>query len=55
MDGECAFCGRAEAATHEVFCLDCQSQHGVCRECAEETKPDAATLGLVSMDLPQAA
>jgi hypothetical protein len=35
MDGECAFCGRAEAATRQVFCEDCQSQHRVCAPCAE--------------------
>jgi hypothetical protein len=36
MDGECAFCGRAESATRQVFCGDCQAQHRVCVECADE-------------------
>jgi hypothetical protein len=36
MDGECAFCGRADAATDELFCQDCQADHGVCRACAED-------------------
>jgi len=36
MDGECAFCGRADAAADQLFCEDCQSPHRVCQACAEE-------------------
>jgi hypothetical protein len=46
MDGECAFCGRADAATHQLFCQDCQTQHCVCRQCADEAHAEAAQLGL---------
>ena len=47
MDGECAFCGRADAvATRGVYCEDCQTEHRVCVACADETSPDAAQLGL---------
>jgi hypothetical protein len=47
MDGECAFCGRAgAAATYQLFCHDCQSQHCVCQQCAEEARTEAAQLGL---------
>jgi hypothetical protein len=54
MDGECAFCGRADAATtNQLFCHDCQTEHRVCRQCAEETCLEAGQLGLDV--LPQAA
>jgi hypothetical protein len=46
MDGECAFCGRAEAATCQLFCQDCQAQHRVCGECADAARAEAAQLGL---------
>ena len=46
MNAECAFCGRAEAATCELFCQDCQAQHCVCRQCADEARAEAAQLGL---------
>jgi hypothetical protein len=46
MDCECAFCGRDEAATLQMFCQDCQAPHRVCRECAEATVEDAAVVGL---------
>jgi hypothetical protein len=46
MDAECAFCGRAEAATCELFCQDCQAQHCVCHQCAEDARAEAAQLGL---------
>ncbi len=46
MDGECAFCGRAEAASNQMFCQDCQTHHSVCGACADDTAPEAATLGL---------
>ena len=36
MDGECAFCGRAESAARQVYCEDCQGQHKVCPDCAAE-------------------
>ena len=36
MDAECAFCGRASAATCQVVCEDCRSQHSACAACAEE-------------------
>lgn len=37
MDGECAFCGRAETtSTRRVFCGDCQSEHRVCVSCSDE-------------------
>jgi ribosomal protein S14 len=58
MDGECAFCGRADGATYPVFCRDCQAQHRVCRQCLAEAAPEAATLGLeldTPQELPQAA
>ncbi len=51
MDGECAFCGRADAATDQLFCQDCQSVHRVCRTCAEEARQEAAQLGLVAMSV----
>jgi len=54
MDGECAFCGRADAATtNQLYCDDCHSEHRVCRECAAEASVEAAQLGLA--ELPQAA
>jgi hypothetical protein len=53
MDGECAFCGRSCAATYELFCHDCQTQHCVCHQCADETRTEAAQLGLDI--LPEAA
>ena len=40
MDGECAFCGRADAATRQVYCEDCQSPHRVCAPCADEATQD---------------
>lgn len=46
MDGECAFCGRADAATHQLFCQDCQRQHRVCSQCADDARQEAAQLGL---------
>jgi hypothetical protein len=46
MDAECAFCGRAEAATDQLFCQDCQTRHNVCRPCADEARQEAAQLGL---------
>jgi len=46
MDAECAFCGRADAATQQMFCQDCQAAHRVCRDCADATAADASTLGL---------
>ena len=46
MDDECAFCGRAEAANHHMFCEDCQTDHRVCDACADDTAAEAATLGL---------
>ena len=59
MDGDCAFCGRADEATFAVFCQDCQAQHGVCRPCLAEAALEAATLGLelvTALDpLPHAA
>ena len=36
MDGECAFCGRADEAVRLVFCDDCQAHHQVCKPCADE-------------------
>jgi hypothetical protein len=43
MDGECAFCGRADAATRQVYCQDCQTAHQLCPACAEEqAQTDAA-------------
>jgi hypothetical protein len=41
MDGECAFCGRADAANYQLFCEDCQSRHRVCQPCAEDVTSDA--------------
>ena len=46
MDGECAFCGRADGATNHVFCQDCETPHRVCGQCLADTTPEAATLGL---------
>jgi len=46
MDGECAFCGRAEAASHQMFCQDCRTHHRVCRACADDAAAEADTLGL---------
>ena len=46
MDGECAFCGRADGGSQPVFCEDCQSQHRVCGRCADDAAHEAATLGL---------
>jgi len=46
MDAECAFCGRADSATRQIFCHDCQTPHRVCSPCAYETLSEAATLGL---------
>jgi hypothetical protein len=46
MDAECAFCGRDQAASLCVFCDDCQSEHRVCRACADSTAEEAAILGL---------
>ena len=43
MDAECAFCGRADAATQQLFCQDCQSAHRVCRECADAAASDAVS------------
>jgi len=48
MDGECAFCGRADAARREVFCDDCRARHRVCAACADE-----ATLETVAADSEQ--
>jgi hypothetical protein len=41
MDGECAFCGRADAASNQLFCEDCQAHHRVCQRCAEEVTSEA--------------
>ena len=49
MDGECAFCGRAEAATHQLFCQDCQTQHCVRRQCVDEARAEATQLGVQSL------
>jgi hypothetical protein len=49
MDGECAFCGRAdEAALNPIFCEDCQSQHRVCASCTAEVASEAPSYGLVA-------
>jgi hypothetical protein len=37
-DRECAFCGRADSASQQVFCDDCHTVHGVCRACATEAR-----------------
>jgi hypothetical protein len=55
MDGECAFCGRADAGTYAVFCQDCRAQHGVCERCLAEATPEAATLGLEMLFQPAPA
>jgi len=52
MEGECAFCGRADAATDPVFCQDCRAQHRVCEACLAEATPEAATLGLEMLPSP---
>ena len=44
MDGECAFCGRADAASYQLICEDCQGPHRVCKVCADEV----ASEGLVA-------
>jgi hypothetical protein len=44
MDGECAFCGRADAATHQVFCQDCYAQHRVCAPCADSAVREGAVI-----------
>jgi hypothetical protein len=48
MDGECAFCGRAETAARQVFCEDCQAQHRVCNPCADEAAAEAEVYRLVA-------
>jgi hypothetical protein len=48
MDGECAFCGRADSAARQVFCEDCQAQHKVCTECANEVAAQAEVYRLVA-------
>ena len=51
MDEECAFCGRDGAAAHQLFCQDCQTHHDVCSACANDTAPEAATLGLEALEV----
>ena len=46
MDSECAFCGRAGAANHLMFCQDCQTHHHVCDGCANDTAAECDLLGL---------
>ena len=48
MDGECAFCGRADGAARQVFCEDCAAQHRVCISCANEVAADADGYRLVA-------
>ena len=44
MDGECAFCGRADEAAWRVFCADCADTHAACVACAEEVSSTEAEL-----------
>ncbi|MBV9547051.1 MAG: hypothetical protein JOY61_22000 [Chloroflexi bacterium] len=48
MDGECAFCGRDEAAEHQVFCGDCQEPHPACAACIDELAAEPDTYRLVA-------
>ena len=48
MDGECAWCGRAEAAARRIFCDDCQAHHDVCVTCLAELGPEIDGVRLVA-------
>ena len=53
MDRECAFCGRADAASRQVLCDDCHGPHRVCTACAESVVSDGTAVEAESY--PQAA
>jgi hypothetical protein len=54
MDRECAFCGRASGATHDVFCEDCRTDHQACTACADEvTSAESEVYRLVATALLQ--
>jgi hypothetical protein len=48
MDGECAFCGRGDGAARQLYCDDCQAEHKVCANCADEVATESERFRLVA-------